>query len=76
MSETGHINIILLGIIVDDQILHLNFSLDPFLISQAGPDMVRLGDNSFVRFHDTLSLLYIHVQCSHDEHESRESSKT
>lgn len=62
LSKTCHIHVVLLCIIINNQVLHLNLHLDPFLVSKSRPNVIGLGDNSLIWPHDALGLFDIDMQ--------------
>jgi hypothetical protein len=76
LGQAGHIHVVFLGVVIDHQVLHLHLHLNPLLIGQSGPNVVRLSDDGLVWLHYRLRLLDADVQGPHDEHQSRKGSET
>lgn len=65
-------SLVLFAIICQDEILELNLHLDPLLVSERWPDVMRLGDCCLVRFQDHLGTVIVDVQSSEDQDEPGE----
>lgn len=65
-------SLVLFAVICKDEILELNLHLDPLLISERRPDVMRLGDGCLVWFQDHLGTVIVDVQSSEDQDEPGE----
>lgn len=66
-------SLVLFAVICQDEILELNLHLDPLLVGERGPDVMRLSDGGLVWFQDHLGTVIVHVQSSEDQDEPGES---
>jgi len=64
--------LVLLSIVSKDQILQLNLDLDPFLVGQRRPDMMRFGDGRLVGLQHHLSAVVVDVHRPQYQNESTE----
>jgi len=62
--------LVLLSIIRKDKILQLNFNLDPLIVGQSWPNVMRLCDSCFVWFQHNLGSLCVDVERSQNEDQS------
>lgn len=65
-------SLVLFAVICQDEVLELNLHLDPLLVSQRGPDMMRLSDGGLVWFQDHLGAVIVNVQSPEDQDEPGE----
>lgn len=71
-STWGTYLLVLFTIVSQDEIFELHLHLDPLLIGQSGPDMMRLSDGGFVRLQDHLCTVIVHMKGSQDQDQTRE----
>lgn len=64
--------LVLFTIVGQNKIFELHLHLDPLLISQSGPDVVRLSDGGFVRFQDHLCTVIVYMEGSQDQDQTGE----
>ena len=69
-------SLVLLSVVSQDQIFELHLHLDPFLISEGWPDVVRLCDGGLVWFQDHFGPVVVDMECPQDQDETRESLQT
>eukprot|EP00958_Prasinococcus_capsulatus_P015981 scaffold1754_cov355-Prasinococcus_capsulatus_cf.AAC.3 len=72
LRQCGHVHAVLLGVVAKDEILECYFHLDPLLVRQVGPNMVRLCDDRLVRLQQHLALVVVYVQSAQDQYQPRE----
>lgn len=65
-------SLVLFAIICQDEIFELNLHLDPLLVSERGPNVMRLGDGCLVWFQDDLGTVIVDMQSSEDQDEPGE----
>ena len=65
-------SLVLLAIVGKDQILELDLNLDPFLVGQGRPDVMRLRDGRLVRLEDHLSPVVVDVHRAQDQNKPTE----
>ena len=70
-SVTRH-SLVLLAVVSEDQVLELDLNLDPLLVRERRPDVMRLRHCRLVRLQDDLRPVVVDVQCSQYEDETRE----
>lgn len=66
------ISLVLLAIVSKDQILELDFNLDPFFIRQGRPDVVRFGDGRLVGLENHLGPIIVDMHCTQDQNQTTE----
>ncbi len=66
------VSLVLLPIVCENEVLQSHLHTNPLLISQCGPNMVRLCNGGLVWLQNHLSPVSVDMQCSEDENESRE----
>mmetsp|Transcript_39065 Transcript_39065/g.93686 ORF Transcript_39065/g.93686 Transcript_39065/m.93686 type:complete len:373 (-) Transcript_39065:1226-2344(-) len=72
LRQAGHVDVVLLAVVLQDEVLQAHLHLDPLLVRERRPDVVRLRDRRLVRAQDDLAALRVHVQRPQDEHQARE----
>ena len=72
LREGGDVHVILLRVIPEDEVLEGDLDLDPLLVAEIRPDVVRLGYNRPVGFQKHLSLVVVDVERPEDENEPGE----
>jgi len=50
LGQTGDVDVVLLRVIGEDEVFEFYFDLDPLLVGEVGPDVVREGHCRFVGF--------------------------
>lgn len=68
-------SLVLFAIICQNEILELHFHLDPLLVGERWPDVMRLRDGGLVRFQDHFGAVIVDVEGSQDQDKSREGLK-
>ena len=66
LSETGHVNIVLLGVVGKNEVLEFYLDLDPLLVTQVRPNVVRQSDCRLVWLQHDLRTLCIQMQSTQD----------
>jgi len=66
------ISLVLLAVVRKDQVLQLDLNLDPFLIAQRRPDVMRLRDGRLVRLEYHLRPVVVDVHGTQDQNEPTE----
>lgn len=66
-------SLVFLAVVSQDKILELHLHLDPFLISQSGPDVVWFCNSSLVWLQDHLCPVIVHMQGTQNQDETGES---
>lgn len=69
----GPYSLVFLAVVSQDQILELYLHLDPFLVSQRGPDVVGFRNSSLVWLQDHLCSIIVHMQSPQNQNETGES---
>ena len=64
LGQTGHIDVVFLAIIGQNKVFQRDLDLDPFIIRQAGPNMMRFRNGRLVRFQNDLGTIVVHVERS------------
>lgn len=64
--------LVLLAIVSKDEILQLHLHLDPLLICQGWPDVVRLCYGCLVWFQNNFGSIVIHMKRSENQNQTRE----
>lgn len=54
-------------IVSQNEIFELHLHLYPLLVSQSGPDVMRLSDGGFVGLQDHLCTIVVHMEGSQDQ---------
>ena len=72
LGQTRHVDVVLFAVVGQDEILQGHLDLDPLVVREAGPDVVRLGDGRLVRLQDDLGPVVVDVQRAQDEDETGE----
>mmetsp|Transcript_13958 Transcript_13958/g.40458 ORF Transcript_13958/g.40458 Transcript_13958/m.40458 type:complete len:470 (-) Transcript_13958:5660-7069(-) len=72
LRQRLYVDVVLLCVVSKDQVLQRNLDLDPLLVREARPHVVRLRDNRLVRPQDHARLLWVDVQRAQDEDDARE----
>mmetsp|Transcript_21771 Transcript_21771/g.52019 ORF Transcript_21771/g.52019 Transcript_21771/m.52019 type:complete len:426 (-) Transcript_21771:5117-6394(-) len=72
LGEGAHVDVVLLGIVCQDEVLEGDLHLDPLLVREARPHMVGLGDNALVRLEEHPRLVHVDVQGAQDEDQPAE----
>ena len=62
LRERGDIDVVLLAVVCQDEILECDLNLDPLVICQSWPDVVRLRDRGLVRLQDDLGSVVVHME--------------
>ena len=65
-------SLVFLAVVSQDKVLELHLHLDPPLVGQSGPDVVRLCDRGLVRLQDHLRAVVVYVQGAQDQDEAGE----
>ena len=71
-SHTARLSLVLLAVVGENQILQLDLDLDPLLVGQRRPDMVRLGDGRLVGLEHHLGAVVVDVHRAQDQDQSAE----
>lgn len=72
ISSPHHHSLVFLAVVSQDKVLELHLHLDPLLVSQSGPDVVRFCDRSLVWLQDHLCAVVVHVQGAQNQDEAGE----
>ena len=75
LGEAGHVDVVLLGVVSQNQVLQLNLHLDPLLISQSWPDVVRLRHYRLFRHKYHLCPLGVDIECPENQDQPGERSE-
>ena len=70
LGQRGHVDVVLLAVVGQDEVLELHFHLDPLLVRQRRPDVMRLGDGGLVRLQHHLGPVIVDVQGTQNEDET------
>ena len=73
LSQTGHVDVVLLRIVSEDEILQFHLHVDPLLISERWPYVMRLRHDTLVGCQDDLGSLRVQVECPQDQDQSAEA---
>lgn len=65
-------SLVFLAVVSQDKVLELHLHLDPLLVGQSGPDVVRLCDRGLVWLQDHLRAVVVHMQGTQDQDEAGE----
>lgn len=65
--------LVLLAVVSKDEILQLHLHLDPLLICQGWPDVVRLCYGCLIWFQNNFGSIIIDMQCPENQNQTRES---
>ena len=76
LGQTSHVDIVLLSVVSQNQVLQLNLHMDPLLISQRWPNVMRLRDDTLIWSEDNLGALWVKMECPEDEDKSAEARET
>lgn len=68
-------SLVFFSVVSQDQILELDFHLDPLLVCERGPDVMGLRDGGLVRLQQDLSSLRVDVQGTEDEDQTGKGLK-
>ena len=68
-------SLVLLAVVSQDEVLQLYLNLDPLLVGEGGPDVVRLCHCRLVGLQDDLGAVVVDMQGSQDQNETRECLK-
>mmetsp|Transcript_59082 Transcript_59082/g.126987 ORF Transcript_59082/g.126987 Transcript_59082/m.126987 type:complete len:290 (-) Transcript_59082:3391-4260(-) len=74
LRQRGHVHIVLLAVVGQDEILELHLHMDPLIVREARPHVVRLCHRGLVRLQDDLGAVGIHMQRTKDEDHAAERS--
>ena len=72
INEVTEVSLVLLAVVSKDQILQLDLNLDPLLICQCRPDMMRLRNGRLVWLEYHLRPIVVDVHCTQDQNEPTE----
>mmetsp|Transcript_97181 Transcript_97181/g.274889 ORF Transcript_97181/g.274889 Transcript_97181/m.274889 type:complete len:239 (-) Transcript_97181:6012-6728(-) len=72
LGQGGHVDVVLLAIVGQNKVLQLHLHVDPLVVGQARPHVVRLCHSRLVRLQDDLGALRIHVQGPQNQDHSAE----
>ena len=72
LRERGHIHVVLLAVVGQNQVLEGHFTVDPLGGAERGPNMVRFGDRGLVGLEDHFGAIVVHMQRLEYENETRE----
>mmetsp|Transcript_100977 Transcript_100977/g.289830 ORF Transcript_100977/g.289830 Transcript_100977/m.289830 type:complete len:466 (-) Transcript_100977:385-1782(-) len=72
LGQRGHVHVVFLAVVRQDQVLELHLDVDPLVVGQARPHVVRLGDGGLVRLEDDLGAVRIHMQGTQDQDHAAE----
>lgn len=75
LSEWLYIDIVLLGIVIQYEILQFYFHFDPFIIRESRPDVIWLSDDILIGFQYESGLLMCYMQCSEYQYQPGECSE-
>jgi len=65
-------SLVLLAVIGQDEVFELHLHLDPLLVGERGPDVMRLGDRGLVGFQDHFGAVVVDVERPEDQDETGE----
>jgi len=71
-TQLQKIILVLLPVVSKDQILQLDFNLDPLLVGQRWPDVMRFGDGRLVGFEHHLGAVVVDVHRAQYQNQSTE----
>mmetsp|Transcript_3635 Transcript_3635/g.6371 ORF Transcript_3635/g.6371 Transcript_3635/m.6371 type:complete len:234 (-) Transcript_3635:407-1108(-) len=74
LCQRLHVHVVLLAVVVEDEVLQGDLNMDPLVVGEGGPHVVRLGDGGLLGLEDDLGLVVVHVQGAQDQNEPREGS--
>mmetsp|Transcript_62206 Transcript_62206/g.196851 ORF Transcript_62206/g.196851 Transcript_62206/m.196851 type:complete len:1067 (-) Transcript_62206:4174-7374(-) len=72
LRQCAHVDVVLLGVIRQDEVLERDLDLDPLLVGEVRPHVVGLRDYALVGLEKHLGLLIVDVQRAQDENEAAE----
>mmetsp|Transcript_98960 Transcript_98960/g.262867 ORF Transcript_98960/g.262867 Transcript_98960/m.262867 type:complete len:658 (-) Transcript_98960:4864-6837(-) len=72
LRQRCHVDVVLLAVVRQDQVLQLHLHVDPLVVCEAWPDVVRLRHGRLVRLQDHLGAVRIHMQCAQDQDHAAE----
>ena len=72
LREGADVDVVLLGVVGQDEVLERNLNLDPLLVCEARPDMVLLGRHALVGLQKHACLVHVDVQGAEDQDEAAE----
>ena len=71
-AAAARYSLVLLAVVGEDEVLQLHLDLDPLLVGERRPDVVRLRHGRLVRLQHHLRPVVVDVQRAQDEDEARE----
>ena len=74
-GQACDVDVVLLGVIGQNEVLQLDFDMHPLLVGQCWPDMVRLRDHALVWRQDDLGSLWMQMEGSQDQDEPTEAGE-
>mmetsp|Transcript_63136 Transcript_63136/g.136700 ORF Transcript_63136/g.136700 Transcript_63136/m.136700 type:complete len:725 (-) Transcript_63136:4486-6660(-) len=72
LRERGHVHVVLLAVVRQDEVLELHLDVDPLVVGQAGPHVVRLRHRGLVGLQDDLGAVGVDVQRAQDQDHAAE----
>ena len=72
LGQRGDVHVVLLGVVAEDEVLEGNLHLDPLLVAEIGPHVMRLSDDRPVGLQQHLSLVVVDVERAEDQDEPAE----
>mmetsp|Transcript_100146 Transcript_100146/g.251031 ORF Transcript_100146/g.251031 Transcript_100146/m.251031 type:complete len:442 (+) Transcript_100146:99-1424(+) len=72
LCQRGNVHVVLLAIVGEDQVLELHLHMDPLIVREAGPHVMRLRHRRLVGLQDDLGAVWVHVQRTQDEDHAAE----
>ena len=73
LGQACYIDVVFLRIVGEDQVLELDLNVDPLLVGEGGPNMMRLSHDALVWGQYDLGSLWVQMECSQNEDQSAEA---
>ena len=72
LRQRVHVDVVLLAVVGENQVLERHLDLDPLLVAQGRPHVMRLRHRGLVGLENHLGLLVVDVERTHNEYQARE----